>query len=76
MCGACSTNWKEEKHIQSPGGKSEGTRLLGRSRSRWEDNIKIDLNEIEWEGVGWIRVMTFASYRLVTGSYRGSWREI
>jgi hypothetical protein len=24
---------------------------LGRSRHRWEDNIKIDHNEIEWEGV-------------------------
>jgi len=24
-------------------GKSEGKRTIGRSRSRWEDNIKMDL---------------------------------
>jgi hypothetical protein len=27
---------------------------LGRSRCRWEDNIKMDLQEVEWEGVDWI----------------------
>ena len=34
--------------------KSEGTRPLGRPRRRWEDNIKIDLEELGWGGVGWI----------------------
>jgi len=29
-------------------GKPEGKRLLGRPRSRWEDNIKIDLKEVGW----------------------------
>jgi hypothetical protein len=28
-------------------------RPLGRSRHRWEDNIKIDLREIGW-GIDWI----------------------
>jgi hypothetical protein len=23
---------------------------------RWEDNIKIDIKEIWWEGVGWIHL--------------------
>ncbi|PNF21716.1 hypothetical protein B7P43_G10362, partial [Cryptotermes secundus] len=32
-------------------GKPEGKRPLGRPRSRWEDNIKMDLREIEWDGV-------------------------
>jgi hypothetical protein len=27
---------------------------LGRPRSRWVDNIKIDLREIEWGGMEWI----------------------
>jgi hypothetical protein len=27
-------------------GKSEGTRPLGRPRRRWEDNIKMDLQEV------------------------------
>jgi hypothetical protein len=35
-------------------GKSEGKIPLERSRSRQEDNIKMDLEEIEWEVVDWI----------------------
>jgi hypothetical protein len=29
---------------------------VGRSRHRWEDNIKIDLKEIGWDGVVWIHL--------------------
>jgi hypothetical protein len=29
---------------------------LGRPRHRWEDNIGMDLREIEWESVDWIRL--------------------
>jgi hypothetical protein len=32
-------------------GKSEGKRPLGRTRCRWEDNIRMDVREIEWEVV-------------------------
>ena len=28
-------------------GKHEGKRLLGRPRRRWENNIKMDLQEVE-----------------------------
>jgi hypothetical protein len=35
-------------------GKPEGKRPLGRPRRRWEDNIKMDLREIRWDGVDWI----------------------
>jgi hypothetical protein len=35
-------------------GKPERKRPLGRPRRRWVDNIKIDLREIEWDGVDWI----------------------
>jgi hypothetical protein len=35
-------------------GKPEGKRPLGRPRRRWVDNIKINLREIEWDGMGWI----------------------
>jgi hypothetical protein len=35
-------------------GKPEGKRPLGRARRRWVDNIKIDLSEIESDGVNWI----------------------
>jgi hypothetical protein len=34
-------------------GKPEGRRPLGRSRHRWNDNIKMDLREIGWDGVAW-----------------------
>jgi hypothetical protein len=37
-------------------GKPEGKRPLGRSGHRWVDNIKMDLREIEWDGVDWIDV--------------------
>ena len=35
-------------------GKSEGKRQLGRSRRRWEDNIKVDLQEEGRGGMDWI----------------------
>ena len=31
----------------------EGKRPLGRPRSRWEENIKMDIEETGWEGVDW-----------------------
>jgi hypothetical protein len=35
-------------------GKPEGKRPLVRPRSRWVNNIKMDLREIEWDGTTWI----------------------
>jgi hypothetical protein len=35
-------------------GKPEGKRPLGRLRRRWVDSIKMDLNELEWDGIDWI----------------------
>jgi hypothetical protein len=32
-------------------GKPEGRRPLGRPRRRWEDGIRMDLEEIGWGGV-------------------------
>jgi hypothetical protein len=42
-----------EMHIGYWWGKPEGKRPLGRPRRRWVDNIKIDLREIEWDGMDW-----------------------
>jgi hypothetical protein len=36
-------------------GKSEGKRPLGIPRYRWEDNIKMDLQEVGW-GTDWIEL--------------------
>jgi hypothetical protein len=35
-------------------GRPEGKRPLERPRRRWEDNIKMDLQEVGCEGMGWI----------------------
>jgi hypothetical protein len=35
-------------------GKPEGERPLGRPRRRREDDIKVDLREVVWGGMGWI----------------------
>jgi hypothetical protein len=37
-------------------GKPEGKRTLGRPRHRWEDNIKMDLQQVGCEGMDWIDV--------------------
>jgi hypothetical protein len=34
-------------------GKPEGRRPLRRPGHRWEDNIRMDLREIGWEGKVW-----------------------
>jgi len=35
-------------------GEPEGKSLLGRPRRRWDDNIKMDLQEVVCVGVDWI----------------------
>jgi len=37
-------------------GKREGKRPLGRPRRRWEDNIKMDLQEVRCGGMEWIEL--------------------
>ena len=37
-------------------GKPEGKRPLGRPRRRWEDNIKMDLEEVGCGGMDWIEL--------------------
>jgi hypothetical protein len=58
-------------------GKAEGKRPLGRRRRRWEDNIKMDLQEVGgfvgtgwswlWIGTGsghlWVRLGTFEFHK-------------
>ena len=33
--------------------KPDGKRPLGRPRRRWEDNIKMDVQEVSWDGTNW-----------------------
>ena len=42
-------------------GKPAGKRPLGRHRRRWEDNIKMNLQEVGcgvWTGSSWLRIET------------------
>jgi len=47
-------------------GKPEGNRPLGRPRRRWEDNIKMDLQEVRCGGTDWIKL----------AQHRDRWRAL
>jgi hypothetical protein len=51
MGGACGTNREVRNVYKILVGKAESKRLLERPSGRWEDNIKVDLNEIKHEDV-------------------------
>jgi hypothetical protein len=46
----------QERCIHGLVWRTEGKRQLGRPKHRWEDNIKMDLQEVEWGGMDWIDV--------------------
>ena len=42
-------------------GKSEGRKPPGSPRRRWEDNIKMDFQEVRlgaWSGSSWLKIQT------------------
>jgi len=47
-------------------GKPKGNRSRGKPRCSWEDNIRIYIREIVWEGVDWIHLLR----------YRDQWRAL
>jgi hypothetical protein len=51
MGGACSLNGAKRNAYRLLVGKPEGTRSLGRPRSRWVDNIRMDRVEVGWVDV-------------------------
>ena len=55
MGGACSAYGGGERRIQGLVGKPDEKRTLGRPRFRWEDNIKMDLQEVGCGGYGLAR---------------------
>ena len=59
MGAVCSAYGGGESCVQDFGGNTEGKRPLGRRRCRWEDNIKMDLQEVGggvWTGSSWLRI--------------------
>jgi hypothetical protein len=47
-------------------GKSEGKRPLGKPRHRWQDNIKMDFQEVRLGGMDWTKL----------AQDRDSWQEL
>ena len=61
MSGVCSTYGERRGVYRLLVGKPR-KRPLGRPRRRWEDNIKMDLEEVVygalWTGSSWLRIGT------------------
>jgi hypothetical protein len=54
---ACSRNGEKRNAYRLLVGKPEGRRPLGRPRRRWLDNDGMDLVEVGWGDVDWIRLV-------------------
>ena len=56
MGRVCSTYGERRGIYRVLVGKHEGKRPLGRPRHRWEDNIKMDLQEVGCGSMDWIEL--------------------
>ena len=56
MGGAYSAYGVEKRRIQVVVGKPESKRPLGRPRSRWENRIEMDLQEVGCGGMDWFEL--------------------
>ena len=56
MGDACSTYGERRGIFRVLVRKPEGKRQLGRPRLRWEDNIKMDLQEVGFGAMDWIEL--------------------
>jgi hypothetical protein len=52
--GHAARMWERRGIYRVLVGKREGKKPLGRPRRRWEDNTKMDLQEVGWVGMDWI----------------------
>jgi hypothetical protein len=65
MGGTCSTDGEGRGVCRVLVGKLRVKRPLGRPRFRWEDNIKMDLQEVGcglWTGSMWFRIGTVGGH--------------
>ena len=53
MGRSCSQNGRGKSSFKTLTGKPTGKRPLGRARRRWEDNIRMDLEEIGINAGNW-----------------------
>ena len=54
MGGACSQNRRRQEYFENLPSKPTGKRPLGRPRRRWEDSIRMDLEEIGINAGNWV----------------------
>ena len=55
-------------------GKPEGKRPLGRPRLRWEDNNKMDLEEVGCGGMDWIKLAQIRDrWRVLVNAVMNLW---
>jgi len=55
-------------------GKPEGKRPLGRPRRRWEDNIKMHLQEVVCGGMDWLELAQYRErWRALVNAVRALW---
>ena len=54
---ACSTYGETRGVYRVLVGKPEGKKPLGKPRHRWEDKIKMDLQEVGCGGMDWIELV-------------------
>ena len=66
MGGPCGVHGGGERCAQGSGGKPEGKRQMGRPRLRWEDNIKLDIQEVGGGCGDWMELP----------QYRDMWRVL
>jgi hypothetical protein len=56
MAGHVAQNGEKRNAYRILAGKPEVKRPLGRPRRRWVDNIQMDLREMGWGGMDWIKL--------------------
>jgi hypothetical protein len=56
MGGECRTHERDENYITNFSRKTWREETARKNKRRWEDNIKMDLRVIGWEGVVWIHL--------------------
>ena len=66
MGGTCSTYWAGKRCVQGFGGKICGKETTWKTQAYMEDDIKMDLQEVECEGMEWIEL----------AQDRGRWRSL
>ena len=74
MGGACGPYGGRERSVQGVVGKPEGKRPLGRPKIRWEDNIRMDLQEVGLGYEDWIGLAEDRDrWRALVSAVRNLW---